>query len=121
MGCSNTKEKIESELIKMKMARSEVQMERYNQLQLLKEIDGTEIKTKAIPDYIDQDFVKEKLLNGNSVSFLTQGCAPKKKTIRPRRAKSFKIKRKTDRINEEDEIKTESKQTKRFRRKTAKE
>ena len=53
MGCVDPKEKIENEMIKMKMERSEIQMERQNQLKLLKEIDGFDIKIQKIPDYID--------------------------------------------------------------------
>ena len=58
MGCGDAKEKIENEMVKMKMERIEVQMERQKQLKLLKDIDGCEIKAPNIPDYID--------LNNNS-------------------------------------------------------
>ena len=40
MGCENTKEKIEDQMMKIKMARIDLQMERMNQLELLKSIDG---------------------------------------------------------------------------------
>ena len=53
MGCGDAKEKIENEMVKMKMERIEVQMERQKQLKLLKDIDGYEIKAPNIPDYID--------------------------------------------------------------------
>ena len=53
MGCGDAKEKIENEMVKMKMERVEIQMERQKQLKLLKDIDGTEINVKKIPDYID--------------------------------------------------------------------
>ena len=43
MGCGNPKVKVENEMMKMKMERIELQMERYKQLQKLKEIDGYEI------------------------------------------------------------------------------
>ena len=119
MGCDNTKEKIESELIKMKMARNEVQMERYNQLQLLKEMDGKEFKSSIIPDYIDQDFIKEKLLNGNS-STLTQCPSSKKVRNTRRRAKSVAIKRKTSRINGELGVNNIIKKRRKSKRKTAK-
>ena len=119
MGCENTKEKIESELIKMKMARSEVQMERYNQIQLLKEMDGTEIKPSIIPDYIDHDFIKQKLLNGNS-SILTQDASSKKARNTHRRGKSCAIKRKTSRINGELGANNNRKKRMTGKRKTAK-
>ena len=55
MGCGDMKEKIENEMVKMKMERVEVQMERKKQLNLLKEIDGCDIKLAKIPDYINLD------------------------------------------------------------------
>ena len=54
MGCGNPREKVENEIIKMKMQRVVIQMERKNQLQLLKDIDGKELKFQKIPDYIDE-------------------------------------------------------------------
>ena len=56
MGCENTKEKIEEEMLKMKLERIEIQKERYQQLKILKEIDGYESKAPIIPDYIDPNF-----------------------------------------------------------------
>ena len=53
MGCGDAKEKIENVMVKMKMERVEIQMERQKQLKLLKDIDGINIKVKTIPDYID--------------------------------------------------------------------
>ena len=46
MGCGDAKEKIENEMVKMKMERVEIQMERQKQLKLLKDIDGTDINEK---------------------------------------------------------------------------
>ena len=63
MGCSDPKVKIESEIIKMKMDRVEIQMERQNQLKLLKDIDGCEIKVNKIPDYIDNDYLESQETN----------------------------------------------------------
>ncbi len=57
MGCGDTREKLEIQMVKMKMARVEVQMERQNQLKLLKDIDGCEYKFKEIPDYIDKEHI----------------------------------------------------------------
>ena len=54
MGCGNPREKVENEMIKMKMQRIVIQMERKNQLNLLKDIDGKELKFQKIPDYIDE-------------------------------------------------------------------
>ena len=63
MGCGDTKEKLENQMVKMKMERVEVQMERQNQLKLLKEIDGCEYKFKEIPDYIDNDYTASQETN----------------------------------------------------------
>ena len=52
MGCGDPREKIENEMLKMKMERSVIQMERKNQLKLLKDIDGIDLKISKIPDYI---------------------------------------------------------------------
>ena len=100
MGCGTSKEKIENEMIQMKMARSEVQMERFNQMKLLKEIDGTEVKAPIIPDYIDQDFLKDKISKLNSSSKLIQDINSKN-VLRPRINKSFAIKRKNLSVEEE--------------------
>ena len=54
MGCGDPREKIENEMLKMKMERTVIQMERKNQLKLLKDIDGIELKIPKIPDYINE-------------------------------------------------------------------
>ena len=51
MGCGNTKEKIENELLKAKFERNIIQYERQRQMQLLKELYGTEYKPRVIPNY----------------------------------------------------------------------
>ena len=43
MGCGDTKEKLEDQMMKMKMSRIELQMERMKALQALKEMDGKEM------------------------------------------------------------------------------
>ena len=53
MGCGDPREKIENQMLKMKMERTIIQMERKNQLKLLKDIDGFELKIPKIPDYIN--------------------------------------------------------------------
>ena len=109
MGCGDAKEKIENEMVKMKMERVEIQMERQKQLKLLKDIDGIDIKVKKIPDYIDleSDIVdtkrtkkietesqqrkksttKLKLRKSKSLA----GVKSKNGKITPRRKKSSKI------------------------------
>ena len=54
MGCSDPREKIENEMVKMKMERIIIQQERQHQLKLLKDIDGKELNIQKIPDYIDE-------------------------------------------------------------------
>lgn len=62
MGCGNTREKIENQIMEIKMARIELQMERYNQIEQLKGIDGQKISIPLIPDYIDNKFLKDYLI-----------------------------------------------------------
>ena len=52
MGCGNTKEKLENEMIAMKLERVGIQMERRNQIKLLEDIEGRKIKQTYIPDYL---------------------------------------------------------------------
>ena len=93
MGCDNPKEKIEDEMMKIKMARIDLQMERHNQLELLKGIDGGEIniKTPSIPDYIDKEFLKNHFLKTtNYTSNLNEEEIIRQKT---KRSKSVRIRR----------------------------
>ena len=94
MGCGNPKEKIEDEMMKLKISRIEVQMERYNQLQLLKGINGGNFKTQKIPDYIDQKFLNNYFIRRNHLSSKDISKEPTMRR-RPRKSKSFAIKRKT--------------------------
>ena len=100
MGCENTKEKLEDQMMKMKMARIEVQMERFKSLQLLKDMDGTELKTPIIPDYIDKDFLLQN--EKNSSTTLNQDNSPTNRN-KTRRSKSFALKRKTVKLQNENE------------------
>ena len=52
MGCGTAREKIENEIIAMKLERVGVQMERRNQIKLLEDIDGIKNKEPNIPDYL---------------------------------------------------------------------
>ena len=120
MGCGNPKEKVEDEMMKMKMARIELQMERHKQLQLLKKIDGSEMKTPNIPDYIDENFLNNYIINKrNSESLLNINDTPR----RTKRSKSFAIKRKMPNNenpeNPDQEIKTRRRNNS-FKRKTMK-
>ncbi len=116
MGCGDTKEKLENEMMEMKIARIELQMERYKGLQLLKDIDGTEIKRPNIPDYIDQNFLKEKILKINP---LNQENFPKVEN-RSKRSKSIALKKKTVKFDDGTSYLTRRKRGTTYKRKISK-
>ena len=61
MGCTTEeKEKIQDQMMLMKLERMEVQMEKEKHIKRLSEIEGKPIKLGNIPDYIDPEFAKEK-------------------------------------------------------------
>ena len=81
MGCGSAREKLENEMIMMKLERIGIQMERQNQMQLLEKIDGKKMKIPKIPDYIDTKNFRKKL--------------SKKSLKMKKRSKSFNLKKKT--------------------------
>ena len=62
MGWETSKEKLENEIIAMKLERVGVQMERRNQIKLLEDIEGVKINEPNIPDYLAAK-PKEKNIN----------------------------------------------------------
>ena len=89
MGCGNSKEKLEDEMLNLKISRIEVQMERYNQMQILKEKNGYNIKCPEIPDYLDHKYaINMTKRNSNSTNIKEI-----KNSSVGRRSKSFKTKR----------------------------
>ena len=52
MGCGNSKEKIEDEMIKLKFQRAQIQMERKNQIKILEGLEKKKITEPVIPDFI---------------------------------------------------------------------
>ena len=52
MGCGNSKEKIEDEMIKIKFQRAQIQMERKNQIKILEGLEKKKITEPVIPDFI---------------------------------------------------------------------
>ena len=62
MGCSSPQEKIEDEMMKLKLHRIEIQMERENKISQLSKITGKKTKYKNIPDYIDPEFAKKNYI-----------------------------------------------------------
>ena len=92
MGCGNVKEKLENEILKVKMDRNVVQYERKKQLQLLKEIYGCEHEIPNIPDYIDTTPIGNHIKNKKN-SIPLPSSRSKKKKLRTKRSSSFKIKK----------------------------
>ena len=62
MGCSGAKEKLEDQMMLMKLARMEIQMEKEKELKKLSEMEGKPVKRGIVPDYIDPVFAREKNL-----------------------------------------------------------
>ena len=60
MGCSSAREKIEDQIMQIKLKRIEIQMERENRVKQLSEMEGRRIYYQKIPDYIDPKFAIEK-------------------------------------------------------------
>ena len=81
MGCGNPKEKIEDELMKAKLERAKVLFEKQTQIQLLKDLDGTEYKSSLIRDNTISTKFKR--------SFSKKRKTFNKVILRPRRSKSF--------------------------------
>ncbi len=52
MGCENTKEKIEKEMMSAQMEKFKVQYEKYKQLKLLENMLGHQVFRPSVPDYI---------------------------------------------------------------------
>ena len=70
MGCTTPKEKIEDQMMQIKMLRIEIQMERENKVNQLSQMDGRKITYQHIPDYIDPEFAKKNNFlygNGNDI------------------------------------------------------
>ena len=119
MGCGNTKEKIEDEMLKAKMARAELQYERQQQMKLLKDLDGTDYIPPVIPDYIMPHVVKNNQ-NTNVKRKTIQYIKPKTIRLRPRRSRSFAHKKKTFIDKEDTHSESKAKRKKSIKRKTLK-
>ena len=93
MGFGNAKEKIEDEIMKIRMERAEIQMQRDKQLQLLREIYGFEKKPALIPDYIE-----DKKRNSSSTIAKEENT---KHIRRSHKSKSLAIKNKELKLDED--------------------
>ena len=92
MGCGNPKEKVEDELMKTKLERIQVQMERVNQIKLLEEMTGEHIKTAKIPDYIAHDTIKNKINSDKKNNSFSNSTRKLKIVNKPQRSHSQFVK-----------------------------
>ena len=60
MGCTSSKEKIEDQMMEIKLQRIEIQMDREDKINQLSKMEGRNITYQNIPDYIDPQFAVEK-------------------------------------------------------------
>ena len=67
MGCGTSREKIEDQMMKLKLVKMEIQMERENNINRLSELNGLKINYASVPDYIDPEFaITKKIFFGTS-------------------------------------------------------
>ena len=76
MGCGNSKEKLEDEMIKLKFQRAQIQMERKNQIKILEGIERKKITEPIIPDFIS---LKPQKLSKKLLTETKSKKSPKKK------------------------------------------
>ena len=88
MGCGDPREKVENEMVKMKMERIVIQMERQKQLKLLKDIDGVELNIQKIPDYIDDSAYTNQITKRNK-KFETESASRNMKKLKLKKSKSL--------------------------------
>ena len=93
MGCGNTKEKIEDEIMKAQLERMKIQYERQTQMKLLKDLDGTDYKPMVIQDYTAPIQIKKPIIKKARKALKLDNSKTIK--INPKRNKSFSVKRNT--------------------------
>ena len=103
MGCGNSKEKLEDEMIKLKFQRAQIQMERKNQIKILEGIERKKITEPIIPDFIS--FQKEK----PTKKILTE--TKENKSVDKKEKKSKKEKEKDGNKKRSKSVKTKNKKT----------
>ena len=95
MGCGTAREKLENEMIMMKLQRIGIQMERQNQIKLLENIDGRKIRVPNIPDYLDSKFkIKSIIKNTSNNKIRRRVFNSKKKFNIKKRSKSVHLRKK---------------------------
>ena len=107
MGCGDSKEKIEDEMIKLKFQRAQIQMERKKQIQLLEEIEKKKITEPIIPDYISVRAEKPIVKNITQIKERKQANSDKKAKTKKTKKKSPEKKSK----NKSSKGKTKHKKT----------
>ena len=103
MGCGNSKEKLEDEMIKLKFQRAQIQMERKNQIKILEGIERKKITEPIIPDFIS--FQKEK----HTKKILTE--TKENKSVDKKEKKSKKEKEKDGNKKRRKSVKKKKKKT----------
>lgn len=58
MGCTSTKEKLESKMLVLKLERVLIKQERKKMMKALEEIVGGTVKRISVPNYIDPEEIK---------------------------------------------------------------
>ena len=116
MGCGTPKEKLENEIIAMKLERVGVQMERRNQIKLLEDIDGVKINEPNIPDYLAAKPKEKNISTDKNTNMITVKSKNSSKAIENRtRSKSVNVNKKFKSLKTNStsacESKTKSKQS----------
>ena len=83
MGCGTPKEKLENEIIAMKLERVGIQMERRNQIKLLEDIDGVKINEPNIPDYLAGKPKEKNINTDKSPNMITVKSIKSKNSSKP--------------------------------------
>ena len=86
MGASSQREMIESQMLKLKYKRVEIQEEKQEYLEKLKKITGKDIKRKPIPDYID--YSQDQIISNAKANSMT--TIKKNKTKKLKKGKTKK-------------------------------
>ena len=95
MGCSNPREKLENEMMEMQITRIEIQMQKYNQLKRLSQIENRKIDyINIIPDYLDPNFARENKIDVADTTNKKISLTNEKKKINNKRRNSKKSKTK---------------------------
>ena len=95
MGCSNPREKLENEMMEIQITRIEIQMQKYNQLKRLSQIENRKIDyINIIPDYLDPNFARENKIDVADATNKKINITNEKKKINSKRRNSKKSKTK---------------------------